>query len=108
MVVANTDQEIALQALAAYSTSADAIDVSSYQGAMSVGTYSWLKSLGVKYVIVKLTQGTTYTNPYAQTQINNAKEAGLTVATYDYAVFTDSASALQRPIIMPMLPVLMA
>ena len=94
VVVANTDQEIALQALAAYSTSADAIDVSSYQGAMSVGTYSWLKSLGVKYVIVKLTQGTTYTNPYAQTQINNAKEAGLTVATYDYAVFTDSASAI--------------
>ena len=94
VVVANTDQEIALQALAAYSTSADAIDVSSYQGAMSVETYSWLKSLGVKYVIVKLTQGTTYTNPYAQTQINNAKEAGLTVATYDYAVFTDSASAI--------------
>ena len=94
VVVANTDQEIALQALAAYSTSADAIDVSSYQGAMSVGTYSWLKSLGVKYVIVKLTQGTTYKNPYAQTQINNAKEAGLTVATYDYAVFTDSASAI--------------
>ena len=94
VVVANTDQEIALQALAAYSTSADAIDVSSYQGAMSVGTYSWLKSLGVKYVIVKLTQGTTYTNPYAQTQINNAKEADLTVATYDYAVFTDSASAI--------------
>ena len=93
-VVANTDQEIALQTLAAYSTSADAIDVSSYQGAMSVGTYSWLKSLGVKYVIVKLTQGTTYTNPYAQTQINNAKAAGLAVATYDYAVFTDSASAI--------------
>ncbi|MGJ3962104.1 GH25 family lysozyme, partial [Limosilactobacillus mucosae] len=94
VVVANTDQEIALQALAAYSTSADAIDVSSYQGAMSVGTYSWLKSLGVKYVIVKLTQGTTYKNPYAQTQINNAKAAGLAVATYDYAVFTDSASAI--------------
>ncbi|WP_270635722.1 GH25 family lysozyme, partial [Limosilactobacillus mucosae] len=94
VVVANTDQEIALQALAAYSTSADAIDVSSYQGAMSVETYSWLKSLGVKYVIVKLTQGTTYTNPCAQTQINNAKEAGLIVATYDYAVFTDSASAI--------------
>ncbi|WP_283575803.1 GH25 family lysozyme, partial [Limosilactobacillus pulli] len=93
-IVANTDQEIALQALAAYSTSADAIDVSSYQGAMSVGTYSWLKSLGVKYVIVKLTQGTTYTNPYAQTQINNAKAAGLAIATYDYAVFTDSASAI--------------
>ena len=93
-VVANTDQEIEFQTLAAYSTSADAIDVSSYQGAMSVGTYSWLKSLGVKYVIVKLTQGTTYTNPYAQTQINNAKAAGLAVATYDYAVFTDSASAI--------------
>ncbi|MFR0584498.1 GH25 family lysozyme [Limosilactobacillus mucosae] len=93
-VVANTDQEIALQTLAAYSTSADAIDVSSYQGAMSVGTYSWLKSLGVKYVIVKLTQGTTYKNQYAQTQINNAKAAGLTIATYDYAVFTDSASAI--------------
>ncbi|MDC2849101.1 GH25 family lysozyme, partial [Limosilactobacillus mucosae] len=93
-VVANTDQEIALQTLAAYSTSADAIDVSSYQPAMSVGTYSWLKSLGVKYVIVKLTQGTTYTNQYAQTQINNAKAAGLAVATYDYAVFTDSASAI--------------
>ena len=57
-----------------FSTSADAIDVSSYQGAMSVNDYTNLKNQGVKYVIVKLTQGTTYVNPYAGTQIANANQ----------------------------------
>ena len=76
-----------------YSTSADAIDVSSYQGAMSVNTYTNLKNQGVKYVIVKLTQGTTYVNPYAGTQIDNAKAAGLTVYAYDYVTFTSTGAA---------------
>ena len=76
-----------------YSTSADAIDVSSYQGAMSTATYTNLKNQGVKYVIVKLTQGTTYTNPYAATQINNAKAAGLKVYAYDYFVSTSTSAA---------------
>ena len=76
-----------------YSTSADAIDVSSYQGAMSVNTYTNLKNQGVKYVIVKLTQGTTYVNPYAGTQIANAKAAGLTVYAYDYVTFTSTGAA---------------
>lgn len=76
-----------------YSTSADAIDVSSYQGVMSVNTYTNLKNQGVKYVIVKLTQGTTYVNPYAGTQIANAKAAGLTVYAYDYVTFTSTGAA---------------
>ena len=60
---------------------------------MSVNTYTNLKNQGVKYVIVKLTQGTTYVNPYAGTQIANAKAAGLTVYAYDYVTFTSTGAA---------------
>ena len=60
---------------------------------MSVATFTALKEEGVKYVIVKLTQGTTYTNPYAKSQIANAQAAGLTVYVYDYVTFTSVSSA---------------
>ncbi|MGM0215616.1 GH25 family lysozyme [Enterococcus sp. AZ109] len=71
----------------------DFIDVSSHNGAISVSNYQIMKSYGVKGVSVKLTEGTSYRNPLAASQINNAKAAGLVVSTYHYSWFTSEAVA---------------
>lgn len=62
----------------------DVVDVSSYQSWMVQADFNALKSEGVKTIIVKLTEGTTYLNPYAKNQILMAKNAGLNVATYHF------------------------
>lgn len=69
------------------------IDVSSHNGSISVNQYKSMKNYGVTGVIVKLTEGTTYTNPYAQSQIANAKTAGLKVSVYHYSWFTSDSEA---------------
>ncbi|MFT8557302.1 GH25 family lysozyme, partial [Liquorilactobacillus hordei] len=69
------------------------MDVSSWQSGLTLANFKALKSLGVKTVIVKLTQGTDYTNPYAIQQITYANEAGLNVDLYHYATFGTLAEA---------------
>ena len=63
------------------------IDVASYQPA-SLGYFRAVKKLGIKGVVVKLTegsaQGTNYVNPRASLQIEHAKEVGLTVSVYHF------------------------
>lgn len=71
----------------------DAVDVASYQSWMTQTEYNQLKAKGVKTVIVKLSQGTGYLNPYAATQIKYAKAAGLNVAVYHFATFNSATSA---------------
>ncbi|EMF0259436.1 DUF5776 domain-containing protein [Enterococcus hirae] len=71
----------------------DFIDVASWNGTISVAEYQKIKSYGVTGVTVKLTEGTSYTNPYAQSQINNAKAAGLSVSAYHYSVYTSVQTA---------------
>ena len=71
----------------------DFVDVSSHNGYLSVANYQLLKAWGVKGVAVKLTEYTTYRNPYAQIQIQNAQAAGLKVSTYHYSWFTTDAGA---------------
>ena len=66
-----------------------AVDIASYQSWMTQQDFQKLKDLGIQTVVVKVTQGTHYVNPYAATQIKYAQEAGLTVAVYHYAEFTD-------------------
>ena len=44
-------------------------------------------------MVVKLTEATSYTNPYAQSQINNAMAAGMKVSAYHYSWFTTDAQA---------------
>ena len=73
-------------------TRADAIDISSYQYWITLTDFLQLKSLGIKSVIVKITEGTTYANPYAASQISLAEQAGLNVAVYHYATFSDASS----------------
>lgn len=69
------------------------IDVSSHNGTISANQFKSMKNYGVTGVIVKLTEGTTYINPYAQSQINNAKTAGLKVSVYHYSWFTSDSGA---------------
>ncbi|ATO55132.1 hypothetical protein LC20001_05575 [Loigolactobacillus coryniformis subsp. coryniformis KCTC 3167 = DSM 20001] len=71
----------------------DAVDISSYQSGLTQANFNRLKSLGVKTVIVKLTENTNYTNPYARSQIQMARNAGLTVEVYHYAKFATAIAA---------------
>nr|MCI1924751.1 hypothetical protein [Ligilactobacillus acidipiscis] len=68
-------------------THADAVDIASYQNWMTQADFNYLKSIGIKTVIIKLTEGTGYTNPYARSQIQMAQNAGLTVSVYHFVRF---------------------
>lgn len=72
----------------------DFVDVSSHQGLLSVADYQAMKNEGLRGVSVKLTEGTTYVNPYASIQIANAKTAELTVSVYHYSWLTSPAQAI--------------
>lgn len=69
------------------------IDISSHNGVISVSEYQSLKSQGITGVVVKLTEGTSYTNPYARAQIANAQAAGLRVSAYHYSHYETAAEA---------------
>ena len=69
------------------------VDVSSHNGYISVEDYRQLASKGVGGVVVKLTEGTTYTNPFAESQVKNAQEAGLQVSTYAFSHYTSDSEA---------------
>lgn len=71
----------------------DVVDVASYQGNLSVSAYNTMKKYGVKAVIVKVSEGTNYVNPYASTQIKNAQAAGLAVGVYHYSRFSNTSGA---------------
>ena len=73
-------------------THGDAIDVASYQSGLTLNDYRQLKAKGIKTVIVKVSQGRGYLNPAASNQIRNAIQAGLKVAVYHYATFSNSGS----------------
>ncbi|MFT8610274.1 MAG: GH25 family lysozyme [Liquorilactobacillus nagelii] len=66
----------------------DMVDVSSHNAYVSVADYQQMKTQGVKAVVVKATEGTTYKNPYAKEQTQNAEKAGLSVNFYHFSHFT--------------------
>lgn len=70
-----------------------AVDVSSYQSGLTQANYTKMASLGVKSVVVKATEGSSYTNPYALTQMKYAAKAGLNVALYQYATYSSTTEA---------------
>lgn len=76
----------------------DFVDISSHNGALSVDNFNEMKKYGVKGVVVKLTEYTTYLNPLAKGQIENAQRAGLIVSVYHYSWFTTKAGAEQEAI----------
>ena len=72
------------------------IDISSYNGVISVTEYQSLKNQGITGVVVKLTEGNSYTNPYAQAQIANAQAAGMKVSAYYYAHYSNASEAVSE------------
>lgn len=69
------------------------IDVSSHNGIITVDEYKKIKSYGITAVAVKLTEGTTYTNELASSQIQNARAAGLTVLAYHFSRYISEQGA---------------
>lgn len=68
-------------------------DVSSWQPESD----SWFRQLadvGVKAVVVKLTEGTTYRNPKAAAQLAAGRRMGMQVHGYHYAHYHNSADAV--------------
>ncbi|GAO99097.1 GH25 family lysozyme [Fructobacillus ficulneus] len=92
-VVAHADSVAAVTAGQAGVPRIDVVDVSSYQGYLTAQDYVTMKNAGVRGIIVKLTEGSTYVNKYAQAQIANAKAAGLQVSAYHYADYTNPSTA---------------
>jgi GH25 family lysozyme M1 (1,4-beta-N-acetylmuramidase) len=71
----------------------DMVDVSSNNGYVSVSDYQQMRAQGVKSVVVKATEGTTYKNPYAKEQAQNADKAGLSINFYHFSHFTSVSDA---------------
>ena len=69
------------------------VDVSSHNGHISIDDYRKLAQQGVGGVVVKLTEGTHYTNPFAESQVRNAQGAGLQVSTYAFSHYTNDEEA---------------
>ena len=69
------------------------VDVSSHNGSISVNDYRTLANKEVGGVVVKLTEGTTYRNPYAGEQARNAQLAGLQVSAYTFSHYTSEEQA---------------
>lgn len=74
----------------------DFVDVSSHNGTISVDQFNSMKNYGVKGVVVKLTEGTYYQNPFAASQINNARAAGLKVSAYHFSQFATTSAAVNE------------
>ena len=69
------------------------VDVSSHNGHISKEDYQHLAEKGVNGVVVKLTEGTSYKNPYAVSQTQNAQAAGMQVSAYAFSHYTNKAEA---------------
>ena len=79
---------------ATHAARTDMVDVSSYNGPMTVSNYTDMRNnYGVKSAVVKLTEGTYYKQPYAVADLANAKTAGLYINGYYFCRYTNVASA---------------
>ena len=67
------------------------VDVARYQGEIDWGI---LSSQGIDFAFIKSTEGSTYTDPYFHSNMENALDTGLRVGAYHFFSF-DSAGELQ-------------
>ena len=76
--------------------SRDVVDIASWQSWMTQNDFNLLKQQGIKAICVKITEGTSYKNPYAANQIKMARNAGLIVSVYHYSHFSSNAGAISE------------
>lgn len=82
-------------ALQADAARMDMVDVSNHNGYMSMAEYNSMRTeFGVKAVTVKISEGTTYKDPYATSNIANVQAAKLYVNGYHFARYTTKAQAI--------------
>lgn len=70
-------------------TKLNGIDIASYQAGINAG------GIAGDFVIVKTTEGTTYTNPYAREQLASAKSGGKKLGIYHFASGGDANAEAQ-------------
>ncbi|MEY4664266.1 GH25 family lysozyme [Weissella cibaria] len=74
----------------------DMVDVSNWNGYLSVNDFVNMRNQGVKAITTKISEGTWYQDPTAANNIANAQAAGLYVNGYYFAYATDNATAVQE------------
>ncbi|MCZ2733707.1 GW dipeptide domain-containing protein [Lacticaseibacillus rhamnosus] len=74
----------------------DVIDVSDWQSWMTQNDYTQLHNLGIKGVIVKVSESNWYTNSIAANQIKYARNAGMVVSAYHYVTFNSASAAVNE------------
>lgn len=73
----------------------DMVDVSNNNGYMSTAEYvSMRNEFGVKAVTVKISEGVTYKDPYAASNIANVQAAGMYINGYHFAHYATKAQAI--------------
>jgi len=73
----------------------DMVDVSNNNGYMSTAEYvSMRNEFGVKVLTIKISEGTTFKDGYAASNIANGQAAGLYVNGYHFAHYTTKAQAV--------------
>ncbi len=73
----------------------DMVDVSNNNGYMSTAEYvSMRNEFGVKAVTVKVSEGSTYRDPYAASNIANVQAAGMYINGYHFAHYATKAQAI--------------
>ena len=73
----------------------DMVDVSNNNGYMSTAEYvSMRNEFGVKAVTVKISEGSTYKDPYAASNIANVQAAGMYINGYHFARYATKAQAI--------------
>ena len=73
----------------------DMVDVSNNNGYMSTAEYvSMRNEFGVKAVTVKISEGGTYKDPYAASNIANSQAAGMYINGYHFARYATKAQAI--------------
>lgn len=78
----------------AFGARTDMVDVSNHNGYMTVDNWTQMRNqYGVKAMVTKLTEGTGYQDPTAQTAIQTAKQSGLYVNGYFFCRYTNIAQA---------------
>ena len=72
----------------------DMVDVSNHNQYMTGGEYTTMRNnYGVKAMTCKISEGTSYHDPYAVSNIANAQKAGLYVNGYFFSRYTNVAQA---------------
>lgn len=73
----------------------DMVDVSNNNGYMSTAEYvSMRNEFGVKAATVKISEGNTYKDPYAASNIANVQAAGMYINGYHFARYATKAQAI--------------